>query len=86
MFSELGEDRFGPPEIWRHHHLVAIDEAVDDQVMTVDLPSPGLGRRRLAENANLVIPLVEFIRAAGNFTGVMVQLHDIARGLVTGGT
>src|SRR4029079_14584065 len=52
-------------EYRRHDDLVADDQAVDDQVMSVDLPAPGLGRGRRAKDADPVRPLAELDVAAG---------------------
>lgn len=41
VLPRSGMDGFGTEETGRHHHLVAQDEVVDDQVVAVNLPAPG---------------------------------------------
>ena len=63
----------------RHDDLVAQDEAVDDQVVAVDLPAPGLIGRRRAEEAQPVEPLAVLLVAAGDLADQLVEPHDVAR-------
>src|SRR5205807_3361324 len=77
------------PEVTRHgsepmkvggeDHVVAEHEAVDVQVMTVELPAPGLVRRRRAEDRDEVVPLAELGRAGGEDSQQAVDPHDVAR-------
>jgi hypothetical protein len=60
-------------------HVVAEHEAVDVQVMTVELPAPGLVRRRRAEDRDEVVPLAELGRAGGEDSQQAVDPHDVAR-------
>ena len=78
--ARLGDHRLGAHEHRRDHHLIADDEAVDDQVMAVDLPAPRLVLRWLAEHADEVDPLAVLGPAPGDLADGVVQPHDVARG------
>ena len=78
--ARLGHDRLGAHEHGRDDDLIAEDEAVDDQVVAVDLPAPGLGLRWLPEHADEVHPLAVLGPAAGDLADRVVQPHDVARG------
>ena len=64
----------------RHHELIAENDAVDDQVVPVDLPAPGGRSRRRAHHAEPVEPLAVFLPSAGDLADEVVQLHDVAHG------
>src|SRR5260370_26426916 len=49
--------------------------------MAVELPAPGLGRRRRAEDAEPVVPLAVFLGESGELASMLVQLHHVALGL-----
>ena len=67
-----------PDEERRHHHLIAQHEVVDDRVMAVELPSPRLGRRRLAHQRDVVLPLAVLLEVVAVELGQrVVQLHDV---------
>src|SRR5260370_26274688 len=53
--------------------------------MTFELPAPGLGRRRRAEDAEPVVPLAVFLGESGELASMLVQLHHVARGLESAG-
>ena len=54
--AKKGGDRLGPDEHGRHHDLIAEHEVVDDHVVPVELPSPGLSLRRFTHNGDPVLP------------------------------
>ncbi len=82
IFAEAREHRFRPHEGRRHHKLIAENEAVEVEVVAVDLPAPRLIRRRIAEDADPVEPLAVFLGLAGDLQRVLVQPHDVARAAV----
>ena len=45
VLSGRRDDRLRTGEERRHHHLIAEHEVIDDGVVAVELPAPGLGRR-----------------------------------------
>ena len=55
-------------------------------MMAVELPAPGLKRRRRAEDAEPVVPLAVFLGEPGELASMLVQLHDVACGLESTGT
>lgn len=80
----VGVGRLGPEEQGRHHHLVAQHEAVDDHVVAVDLPAPGLVVGRRAHEAHPVEPLPVVVPLAGDLTDGVVELHHVAGQVVAG--
>ena len=85
IFPLVHITRFRAHEGRRQRHLLAEDEAGDDQMMTAQLPAPRLGRRRLTEEVQLIAPLAEQPRRADELAEKGVQLHQIARLLVARG-
>src|SRR4029077_18743671 len=83
VFAEPRQHRFGAHEGGRHHQLVAEHEAVDVEMMTVDLPAPRLARRRGTKDADPIEPFPVFLGLAGDFKGVSVEPHDVTRALVS---
>ncbi len=74
----------GAQEGRREHELVAEHEAVQVDVVPVELPAPGLGRRGRAEDAEEVDPLAVLVRRAGDLADREVEAHAVARALVAG--
>src|SRR5262245_1563715 len=64
-----------------HHHLIAKDKVVDDQVMAVDLPAPGFGGGRLPHNTHPIEILTVLRESTGHFHDRLIETHDVARGL-----
>ena len=58
--------------------MIANHHAVDVQVMSVELPPPGLGVGWPAEDGKEVRPLAKLVRTLGNDGKQAVQTHDIA--------
>src|SRR5207248_4339652 len=77
--ARFRDHRFGTHEHRRDHDLIADDEAIDDQVVTIDLPSPGLLLRWLTEQTDEVDPLAVLGPTAGDFSNSVVEPHDVAR-------
>src|SRR6516164_629542 len=78
VFARARKHWFGAHETGRQNELIAEDEAVDIQMMAVDLPSPGLLWRRRPEDADPIEPLAVFLSLAGNLEDVLVEAHDVA--------
>jgi hypothetical protein len=53
--------------------------------MPIDLPAPWRCRGRHAKDAQPVVPLAILCIAAGDFPDVLIELHDIAGGLIPSG-
>ena len=53
--------------------------------MAVDLPAPGLARRRRAEQAHPIEPFPVFLGLAGDLEDVRVEPHHVARGAIPRG-
>src|SRR6185437_11828021 len=75
VFAGFRLDRLRAQELRRQYHLVAEDEAIDDEMMPIDLPAPGPLRRGRTHDAHPVIPLAN----------MLVEPHYVARGLEAGG-
>jgi hypothetical protein len=69
-----------PEEGRRHHELIAEDEAVDDQVVAVDLPAPRIRGGGRAHDAEPVEPLPVLFPAARHLADEVVEPHDVAHG------
>ena len=82
VLAKAREYRLGAHEDRRLYELVAEHEAIDVEVMAVNLPAPRLLRRWRAEDAEPIEPLAVFLRLAGDFEGMLVEAHDVAGGLV----
>ena len=77
--ARFGDDRLGADEERRHDDLVAEHEVVDDQVVAVDLPAPGLVGGGLAHHGDPVEPLVVLGEvAAVQLAQGAVEVHDVA--------
>ena len=61
---DVTQARLGAEERGRHHDLVAEDEAVQVEVVAVELPAPRLVVRRRPEEAEEVGPLAVLVAAA----------------------
>src|ERR1700730_9280841 len=84
IFAEAGEHRLRAHEVGRQHQLVPEHEAIDVEVVAVDLPSPRLARRGRAEDAYPIEPLAIFVGLAGDLESVLVELHDVSGSSVPG--
>src|SRR5205085_7287032 len=62
----------------RHDNLVADDQAVDVQVVAIELPTPGLVQRRSTENTEPVQPLSILLKAVRELAERVIEPHDIA--------
>src|SRR5580704_3370495 len=62
VFAKACEHRLRAHEVGCQHKLIAEHEAIEVEVMTVDLPAPRLVRGRLAEEADPVEPFAVFLR------------------------
>ena len=51
--------RLRTQEMWRHHHLIAQNEVVDDGVVSVQLPTPRLGGGGPAHDGDVVSPFTQ---------------------------
>src|SRR5437762_11759922 len=86
VLAKTREHRLRAHEVGCQHELIAEHEAIEVQVMSVDLPTPRRVRRWRAEDADPVEPFAIFLGLAGNFECVLVEPHDVSGGLVPGGT
>src|SRR6516165_1410148 len=82
VLARARENWLGAHEAGCQNELIAEDEAVDIQMMAVDLPSPGLLWRRRPEDADPIEPLAVFLSLAGNLEDVLVEPHDVSRGAI----
>ena len=78
--ASLREHGLGSHEGWRDDDLVAEHEAVQVQVVAVDLPAPRLALGRRAEDADPVQPLAILLPPLGDLADRVVQPHDVAGG------
>ncbi len=82
VLARRGHARLRPPEGRRHHHLIAQHEVVHVQMVSVELPAPGLGGRRLAHDRDPVLPVAVLDEVvAVELTEGFVEVHDVARQL-----
>src|SRR5215469_5685244 len=82
VLARARENWLGAHETGRQNELIAEGEAVDIQMMAVDLPAPGLLWRRRPEDADPIEPLAVFLSLAGNLEDVLVEPHDVSRGAI----
>jgi hypothetical protein len=73
--------RLGAEKCRRHRHLTAEHEKIDVQMMTVDLPAPGLFFGGCAHDAEPIQILAELVELASHFHDGLVKPHDVPRGL-----
>src|SRR5207302_1889314 len=66
---------------WCHHQLIAEHEAVQVQVMAVELPAPRSVQRWSAEETDPVQPFTVLVGLVGQLLDRFVELHHIARSL-----
>src|SRR6185437_4961503 len=85
VFAGFRLDRLRAQELRRQYHLVAEDEAIDDEMMPIDLPAPGPLRRGRTHDAHPVIPLAIFLGPLRQLANMLVEPHYVARGLEAGG-
>ncbi len=78
VLASLSQSWFRAHEHRRHHHLVTEHEAIEVQVVAIDLPAPWLVRRRCAKHTQPVHSFAILVPATGNFADRMVEPHDIA--------
>src|SRR5262245_35909719 len=83
VFAEPRQHRFRAHEDGCHDQLVAEHEAINVEVMTVDLPAPRLAGRWGAKKAEPVEPFPVFLGLAGDLKGVSIEPHDVAGALVS---
>src|SRR6266850_530810 len=81
LWALVRRDGLGAHEHRGHHDLIAEDEAVDDEVVSVDLPAPRPVERRDAHHAEPVEPLAVLGLAARDRQDEVVEPHDVARRL-----
>ena len=70
VLAGRGDDRLRTKELRRHDDLIAHDEAVDDQMMAVDLPAPGLrvGRQRDPPGTTIGMSTIKQVRLSRSLT------------------
>jgi hypothetical protein len=69
------EHRLRTHEVGREDELIAEYEAIDIEVVAVDLPTPRLARRGRAEGADPIEPLAVFLGLSGDLEGMAVELR-----------
>src|SRR6185312_13899066 len=79
VFAGARQHRLRTHEAGGEHELVAENEAVEVEVMAVDLPAPWLRRRWRAEDAHPIEPLAVLLGPARHLEHVLVEPHDVAR-------
>ena len=81
-FAGFGDDGFGTDEERSHNNLVAENEIIDNQVMSVDLPSPrfrGTGFAHDGDPIEQLVILVEIVVV--EFAEGTVEVHNVLRQL-----
>ena len=71
--------RFGPDKNRRQHHLVVQHETIQAQMVTEQVPAPGLRQRRLPEQAEIVAVLVHHTRRVDQFAKETIGPHRATR-------
>ena len=82
VLSKPRQHRLRPHEGGRHHQLVAQQEAIDVAVVPVELPAPWLVRGGLAEYADPIVELAEFLGQLGEFGQMLIESHGVAGSLI----
>ncbi len=70
--------RLGTHEDRRHRHFVADDDAIDGQMVPVELESPRHIRSRHAKEGHEIWPFAEIICPASQLCKQIVEAHDVA--------
>src|SRR5262249_5923988 len=78
VFSRSRNNRFRAHEMRRHDDLAAQNKVVDDRMMAVELPPPGLDCRGLAHDRDVIEPFAQEHMVAGQLGKGLVQAHYVA--------
>src|ERR1035438_4121788 len=70
--------RLGTHEYRRHRHLVADDDAIDRQMVPVELESPRHIRSRHPKEGHEIWPFPEVICTASQLCKQIIETHDVA--------
>src|SRR5271156_2359305 len=75
----IGVVGLGAKKAGREHHLAADNEAVEAQMVAEKLPTPRLGFRSAAKQAENISPFAEPLRPADKIAEETVEPHHAAR-------
>ena len=79
VLTAFSDHWFRAHERGRHHHLITQDEVVDDEMMPVELPSPGICGGRRAHHREVVQPLAVLVEVLAQLGEMVIEPHDVAR-------
>ena len=71
--------RLRAEEVRRHDHLIAENEVIDDGVVAVEAPAPGVGGGRLAHDGEVIEFVAEEDVVIAELGERFVEAHDVAR-------
>ena len=78
MFSLINGVGLGPHEGGREHHLVFDHQTIERQMVSTDLPTPGLTEGGLAKQGEVIAPFPKDPCVVGECSQELIDAHRVA--------